>query len=188
MRRVSALACVPLVLATALAGSPARADDKTDATQQAVDAIAQDLMTITRSFGDVPVSTARDRAALRFRSLDLDANGFSQADLDLAKQTANATVRSRAMTEWLARDLDWDGQVTQEELRASLMQQARRPLRAAAGQLAPTEQQVETALQQLIDKMNLPDPDGDGVTTLAEMQAAAADGGPSRSRHVIRGA
>ncbi|MEO1599347.1 MAG: hypothetical protein AAFU49_02560 [Pseudomonadota bacterium] len=154
--------------------------------ERALYAIVEDIAAWMRGIDKPTISTLRSRAKMRFQSLDLDANGFSQADLDLAMQTGNARVRSTTMTEWLARDLDWDGKVTREELRASLMQQARRPLRAAAGQVTPTLEQVETALAQLIEKTGLPDPDGDGVTTLAEMQAEARESKTYHSRRRIR--
>lgn len=180
------LPLAPLGVAVALALSPARAETPSDMAERALNAIAKDLTALARGIDKPPISTLRSQAKMRFQSLDLDANGFSQADLDLAMQTGNARVRSRIMIQWLARDLNWDGKVTREELRASLMQQARRPLGAAAGQVAPTEEQVETALAQLIDKTGLPDPDGDGVTTLAEMRAGARDVETHRTRRRIR--
>lgn len=166
----------PLTLAVALALSPAWAETPADKAERIADAIAQGAATSGIGRGGVPLSILRNRIELRFRADDLDGNGFSQSDLDLANQTTNAQTRSQVIAGWLARDLDWDGQITTEELRASLMRQARQPLRSAAGKVFPTDEQVEIALEQLIERADLPDPDGDGVTTFEEMQAAATAG------------
>ena len=85
----------------------------------------------------------------------------------------------------LTHDLDGDGAVTTAELRRSLLPQARKPLRSAAGQFPPTPDQITATLDNLVSQMKLSesDADGDGRVTIEEIVAAAAKQPQARLPH-----
>jgi len=119
------------------------------------------------------VEQLRSRAGTIFESEDLDGGGVGPTDDALRAEKERASLRARQVSAMLTHDLDADGAVTEAELRRSLLPQARRPLRSAAGEVAPTAEQVRETLQALVTKAALPDTDGDGRTTIAEVLAAA---------------
>ena len=64
-------------------------------------------------------------------------------------------MRAQKIARILEKDLDNDGNVTAEELRQVLAPQAARPLRAETGlQVAPTKEQSESILQQLLANLD----------------------------------
>lgn len=83
-------------------------------------------------------------------------------------------MRAQIIAKILEKDLDNDGTVTSAELRESFEAQARRPLSAAAGiRVAPTAEQVEAVLQQMISGELAIDKNGDGAIDFAEMRRHA---------------
>ncbi|MEM8793417.1 MAG: hypothetical protein AAGE80_17485 [Pseudomonadota bacterium] len=109
-----------------------------------------------------------------FHREDTDGGGISESDYALTEEKNLAQQRTREIMNWLNHDLDGDGNVTGAELRRSQLPSARRPLRAESGLMfPPTEEQIAESLEALVDKTELPDPDGDGVSRLEEMHGAA---------------
>ncbi|MEO1328856.1 MAG: hypothetical protein AAFW46_04275 [Pseudomonadota bacterium] len=124
-----------------------------------------------------PAATRALRSALlgRFDRADLDGGGVGASDEALRAEAAAARVRATLLAEWLAHDLDGDGAVGARELERGLTPKTLAALRKAAGTMTPSAAQRAWALEQMVAATRLPDPDRDGVSTLAEMHAAAAE-------------
>jgi EF hand len=115
------------------------------------------------------------QAALReFDRLDVDQNGLSPADAQIAKQGMTARRRSQKLAELMAYDLDGDLAVSRAELEtaARLMQKregCNNCLSAGAnGSLSPSAAQWMKRQLQL-------DKNGDGSLSMDEIVAAAND-------------
>lgn len=134
------------------------------------------------------VAEMRQQLFRVFDAADLDGGGIGASDKRLLEEQVAAMLRVKRLTSLLRHDLDNDGAVTTEELRRSLLPQARKPLRSAAGQFPPTPEQIAATLDNLVAKTNLSENDTnhDGRVTIAEILATTA-GDPTTMRQLRRG-
>lgn len=116
---------------------------------------------------------ARKRFARLFKQTDVNGGGISQSDYDEKANIMMAQQRSRTISRLLSKDLNGDGVVSADELKAFYLVRARRPIRANGISLEPTQQQIEQMLEQLVRKDLAFDSDGDGMITFPEMLNAA---------------
>ncbi|MBX9457239.1 MAG: hypothetical protein KL863_15085 [Rhizobium sp.] len=97
----------------------------------------------------------------------------------------NVLPRARAqhIAKMLEKDLDNDGNVTSAELVEALGPQASKPLNAVSGvNIAPTKEQVDSVLSQLLAKELAADRNGDGTIDFAEIRQHAHERSLGRRR------
>ena len=114
-------------------------------------------------------------------SLDMDGGGFSARDVEIAAQMETARDRLNRLGNYLAFDLDGDGQVTAAEYRtgigkhyvelARIEQDDARKEKRAPKSVTPQEQNDYQYLLRLFAGV---DSDGDGAISLAEAYKAAS--------------
>jgi Ca2+-binding EF-hand superfamily protein len=101
----------------------------------------------------------------------------------VASQNAVPRARAQQIARMLEKDLDNDGSVTSAELLESLGPQASQPLTAISGvSVAPTKEQIDSILQQLLAKELAADKNGDGTIDFAEMRQYAGENAMGRRR------
>lgn len=135
-----------------------------------------------------PISVARLRSSLRrrFDTANVDGGAITESDLKRRAARGAASDRGARMARWLGYDLNGDGVVDRAELEDVLRPQAMRPIRMAGVEISPTKEQVQTILDNLVKRTRLPDPNGDGVSTLDEMYEAARNQVATQPRRRVR--
>lgn len=109
-----------------------------------------------------------------FEQADLDGNGVSPTDHDLARRIRLAQQRASAIQTILRDDLDDDGRVTRAELIELHTKEANRPMTSSTGvRIDPTPEQVSQMVPQLISRELTVDTNGDAVITWDETLAEA---------------
>jgi len=122
---------------------------------------------------EVTWDQVRANMASRFHQSNPDERGVSAQGIDDLRRIATAQWRSRVIAQILSYDLDGDGNVTKDEIATVLRPRARQAIQANGVPLEPTAQQVRLQLDKLVGDALMPDTDGDGVITLAEIQQEA---------------
>ncbi|MEO1722113.1 MAG: EF-hand domain-containing protein [Pseudomonadota bacterium] len=113
-----------------------------------------------------------------FAQADVTGDGYNERDAEIPTLREAAKRRQTVIAAWLRHDLDGNGQLDVGEARESLTFDARQPIPTAAGRTAVNDALAAEVLDQLLEDLDLPDPNGDGVTTFDEMRAAAAQKHP----------
>lgn len=103
-----------------------------------------------------------------FFATDINGNGVTPADHDLARRSALATLKAGRIANWARYDLDGDGLVTRVELTVAARNEARTAVSRATGQ-APTREEVAEVLEQIVTEHMRPDTDGDGIVSFGEI-------------------
>lgn len=158
MKSTIAIATLLSTILSAPAFSQQKAQDET---------VVQDWLVLQMGAGGRPLDLAA--AETRIRTL------FMRLSTQVAaSQNSVPRQRGQFIGRMLGNDLDNDGAVTSVELREALEPQARRPLVAGSGvSVVPTDEQVESIIQQLLAKELAADKNGDGTIDAAEIREHA---------------
>lgn len=123
------------------------------------------------------------QAMTLFRLNDLDAiPGISSVDRTLLIARHAAGIRSRQIAKWLISDLNGDLSITVDELRATTIPKAYKPLRGGHGPTIPTREQAEEFIAAEIEKKLRIDLNNDRVISFEEILdsvEAILDGSPN---------
>ncbi len=124
------------------------------------------VMSQVRSTEDV-----RARALAQLRANDIDGTpGLSARDREMLIERQVAESQARYIERWLVRDLDHNFEISTEELRVSLVDQASSPLRQGNLTVTPVPAQIEEILTTLVARaLETVDLDKNGTVTLAEL-------------------
>ncbi len=124
---------------------------------------------------DTKVDLLRQRLRTIFRNSDIDGNGVSARDYELAQQIKQAQRRAEMLRRWGRWDLNNDGKVTRAEIELFFTPQTRLPLSGHGVPLEPTPEQSAAMLAKLTTEALAWDRDNDGTITFAEVREAASD-------------
>jgi Ca2+-binding EF-hand superfamily protein len=147
------------------------------AAQQKLDAaqlwIARTLYA-TPTGQSLTLDQAEKRLLARFKAMNGIPRYVDVADFQIDQANMLPRQRAQAIARYLEKDLDNDGTVATDELRTVLEPQSRMMLRSGTGiQIAPTPEQSEQIMQQLLETNLRADTNGDGTIDFEEMRLAA---------------
>jgi Ca2+-binding EF-hand superfamily protein len=98
--------------------------------------------------------------------------GVTEEGTSIFRKVNSAQQRASAIAQHLVNDLDGDGRITREEVVLALQPRTRQMISANGVRLEPTPEQSQLQLDRLVKDAMKSDADGDGVITLAEINAA----------------